>query len=123
MFGKALEDGNVVEMSYFNNWIRRKRCEQFSFTGSISYVRNSVEISVTSGISLITPNLPSSGGESIESIDSIRKYAPQLYATQNRAYPANDYEILFQIKFTQKLSQFQYLVVKNLFLHNMERFL
>ena len=43
---------------------------------------------------LITSNLPSSGGESIESVDSIRKYAPQIYATQNRALSANDYEIL-----------------------------
>ena len=48
----------------------------------VSYVRNSVEIFVTNGISLFHHSLPSSGGESIESIDSIRKYAPQIYATQ-----------------------------------------
>ena len=62
----------------------------FTFSGSVSYVRNSVVISVTNGISLISSQLPSSGGESIESVDSIRKFAPQVYATQNRALSASD---------------------------------
>ena len=85
VFGKALEDGNVVEMTYIvTNGSDGNGVNSFTFSGSVSYVRNSVEIFVTSGISLLSSNLPSSGGESIESIDSIRKYAPQVYATQNR---------------------------------------
>jgi len=99
VFGKALEDGNVVEMSYIvSSGSDGNGVSSFSFAGSVSYVRNSVQISVTSGISLITPNSSSSGGESIESIDSIRKYAPQVYTTQNRALSANDYEILIPNK-------------------------
>ena len=53
--------------------------------------------------------LPSSGGESIESVDSIRKYAPQIYATQNRALSANDYEVLIPNKIypeTESISVF-----------------
>ena len=110
VFGKALEDGNVVDMSYIvSSGSDGNGVSSFSFAGSISYVRNSVQISVTSGISLITPNLPSSGGESIESVESIRRFAPQIYATQNRALSAGDYETLIPNKIypeTESISVF-----------------
>ena len=110
VFGKALEDGNIIEMTYIvTNGSDGNGVNSFTFSGSVSYVRNSVEIFVTSGISLISTILPSSGGESIESIDSIRKYAPQLYATQNRALSAGDYETLIPNKIypeTESISVF-----------------
>ena len=110
VFGKALEDGNIIEMTYIvTNGSDGNGVNSFTFSGSVSYVRNSVEIFVTSGISLISSVLPSSGGESIESIDSIRKYAPQVYTTQNRALSANDYEILITNKIypeTESISVF-----------------
>ena len=110
VFGKALEDGNIIEMTYIvTNGSDGNGVNSFTFSGSVSYVRNSVEIFVTSGISLISSVLPSSGGESIESIDSIRKYAPQVYTTQNRALSANDYEILIPNKIypeTESISVF-----------------
>ena len=110
IFGKELQDGNIVEMTYIvTNGSDGNGVNSFTFSGSVSYVRNSVEIFVTDGISLITTPLPSSGGESIESIDSIRKFAPQIYATQNRALSANDYEILIPNKIypeTESISVF-----------------
>ena len=110
IFGKELQDGNVVEMSYIvTNGSDGNGVNSFTFTGSVSYVRNSVEIFVTNGISLISSALPSSGGESIESVESIRKFAPQVYATQNRALSANDYEILIPNKIypeTESISVF-----------------
>ena len=110
VFGKALEDGNIVEMTYIvTNGSDGNGINSFTFSGSVSYVRNSVEIFVTNGISLISSALPSSGGESIESIDSIRKYAPQLYTTQNRALSAGDYETLIPNKIypeTESISVF-----------------
>ena len=110
VFGKALEDGNVVEMTYIvTNGSDGNGINSFTFSGSVSYVRNSVEIFVTNGISLISSALPSSGGESIESVDSIRKFAPQVYATQNRALSANDYETLIPNKIypeTESISVF-----------------
>ena len=110
VFGKSLEDGNVVEMTYIvTNGSDGNGINSFTFSGSLSYVRNSVEIFVTDGISLITSSLPSSGGESIESVDSIRKFAPQIYATQNRALSANDYEVLIPNKIypeTESISVF-----------------
>ena len=110
IFGKKLEDGNVIEASYIStNGSDGNGISNFTFSGSVSYVRNSVEIFVTSGISLLTSQNSSSGGESIESIDSIRKYAPQIYATQNRALSANDYEVLIPNKIypeTESISVF-----------------
>ena len=110
IFGKELQDGNIVEITYIvTNGSDGNGVNSFTFSGSMSYVRNSVEIFVTDGISLITTPLPSSGGESIESVDSIRKFAPQIYATQNRALSANDYEILIPNKIypeTESISVF-----------------
>ena len=110
VFGKALEDGNIVEMTYIvTSGSDGNGVNSFTFSGSASYVRNSVEIFVTSGISLISSVLPSSGGESIESVDSVRKYAPQVYATQNRALSASDYEVLIPNKIypeTESISVF-----------------
>ena len=45
VFGKALEDGNVVEMTYIvTNGSDGNGVNSFTFSGSVSYVRNSVEI-------------------------------------------------------------------------------
>ena len=60
----------------------------------MSYTRNSVTYPVTSGISLLTTGLPASGGEEIEGVNSVKKFAPRIYASQNRALTANDYETL-----------------------------
>lgn len=99
VFGKNLEDGNVVEVSYLvTNGESANRISNFTFSGKLIYVKDSIEYTVTSGISQVTANLPSSGGEPIESVDSIKKYAPQVYATQNRAITANDYEVLIPNK-------------------------
>ena len=110
IFGKKLQDGNVIEVSYIvTSGDSANGVNNFTYSGKLSYVRNSVEIVVTSGISFISSRLPSSGGENIEGIDSIRKYAPQIYATQNRALSANDYEILIPNKIypeTESISVF-----------------
>ena len=110
IFGKELQDGNVIEASYIlTSGDEANGINSFTYSGRLSYTRNSVEINVTDGISLISNVLPSSGGEIIESIDSIRKYAPQIYATQNRALSANDYEILIPNKIypeTESISVF-----------------
>ena len=99
IFGKALEDGNVIEVSYIvTNGDSANGVSRLVFSGRLTYTRNSIEHNVTSGISLISSYSSSSGGEAIESVDSIKKYAPQIYATQNRALTANDYEILIPNK-------------------------
>jgi len=95
IFGKALSDGNYIEVSYIaTNGDSGNGVNQFSFSGRLTYTRNSTEYVVTSGISLLTTGLMASGGENIESVDSIKKYAPRIYASQNRALTSNDYETL-----------------------------
>jgi len=110
IFGKQLQDGNVIEVSYIvTSGDDANGINNFTYAGRLTYTRNSVEINVTSGISLLSNQLPSSGGEVIESVDSIRKYAPQIYATQNRALSANDYEVLIPNKIypeTESISVF-----------------
>ena len=110
IFGKELQDGNVIEVSYIvTNGDAANGVNALNYAGSLYYTRNSVEIAVTTGISLITTPLSSSGGESIESVDSIRKFAPQIYATQNRALSANDFEVLIPNKIypeTESISVF-----------------
>ena len=44
----------------------------------MTYVKDAVEYVVTDGISLVTAEYSSRGGESIESIDSVKKYAPEF---------------------------------------------
>ena len=99
VFGKKLENGNVVDVSYVRtSGESANGVNSFAFSGRLAYTKGSIEYNITSGISLIGSTLPSSGGEPIESIDSVKKYAPQIYATQNRALTANDYEILIPNK-------------------------
>ena len=99
IFGKKLEEGNFINISYIvTNGDSANGVNQFSFAGNLSYTRNGVEYIVTTGISLLTTGLPSSGGENIESVESIKKYAPRIYASQNRALTSNDYETLIPSK-------------------------
>ena len=99
VFGRALEDGNVVEISYLVcDGANANRISDFNFSGRLVYLQDSVENTVTSGISLISSQTPSTGGAAIESVASIKKYAPQVYGTQDRAITANDYEVLIPNK-------------------------
>jgi len=99
IFGKALADGNIVEVSYIiSNGSEANGVSNLTFSGKCTYSRNAVENTITSGISLLTATNPSSGGDEIESVDSVKKFAPQIYSTQNRALTSNDYEILIPNK-------------------------
>jgi len=109
-FGKKLEEGNFISVNYItSNGDSANGVSQFNFTGRLVYNRNSVEYTITSGISLLTTGLISSGGENIEPVESIKKYAPRIYASQNRALTANDYETLIPAKIypeTESISVF-----------------
>ena len=93
VFGKKLEAPNYIEVSYLvNNGEDGNNFSQFQFIGKLSSSREAVV--VNSGISLITTNTTSFGGSDIEGIDSVKKYASRIYASQNRAVTAADYEAL-----------------------------
>ena len=95
VFGSALTDGDEITASYIvSNGSSANGVSQFSFGGVLNYISTNALVNITSGISLISTGLISSGGEEIESIESVRKYAPRIYSSQNRAITSNDYESL-----------------------------
>jgi len=102
-FGKKLQESNFIEVFYLStNGDSANGVSQFSFSGRLTYERNGVENVVTSGVSLLTTGLIASGGENIESVESIKKYAPRIYSSQNRAVTANDYETLIPSRIYQE---------------------
>ena len=110
VFGKNLSEGNIVDISYIKtNGDSANGISQFSFTGRLTYTRNSSEYVVESGLSMLSTDISASGGETIESVSSIKKYAPRIYASQNRAVSANDYETLIPARIyeeTESISVF-----------------
>ena len=91
IFGKKLESSNYIEVSYLvTNGEDANNISRFNFIGKLTSLRES--ISVSSGISLITTNQSSFAGSNIESIESVKKYSTRIYASQNRAVTASDYE-------------------------------
>ena len=92
IFGQKVEEPNFIEASYItSSGAEANGLSQFTYAGRL--VGNDGQ-SVTSGVSLVYTSSPSSGGSAIESIESVKKYAPQIYASQNRAVTASDFEAL-----------------------------
>ncbi|MDA0968458.1 MAG: hypothetical protein O2935_03860 [Proteobacteria bacterium] len=89
-FGKKLNSSDTIEVSYIvTNGESGNGISNFTFSGRVFDNNNSI---ITSGLSLITTNLSSRNGKEIESVSSIKKYAPRIYSAQNRAVTSKDYE-------------------------------
>ena len=110
VFGRKLEEGNFITVDYLvSNGDSANGINSFTFSGKLVYTRNGQEYTVTSGISLITPQGMATGGETIEGVESVKKFAPRIYSTQNRAVTPNDYETLIPAKIfpqTESISVF-----------------
>jgi len=110
IFGNKLEDNNYISVDYItSSGDAANGVSSFAFAGRLIYNRNAQEYSVTSGISLVSTGIAAGGGEPIESVDSIKKFAPRIYASQNRALTANDYETLIPARIypeTESISVF-----------------
>ena len=92
VFGVKLDNQNFIEVSYVTtNGEDGNGVSSFNFNGRIVDNNNRV---VNAGISLLTTNTESRGGQNLETIDSIKKYAPRIYSSQNRAVTATDYETI-----------------------------
>tara|TARA_B100000073_G_scaffold264185_1_gene223864 strand:+ start:1899 stop:4007 length:2109 start_codon:yes stop_codon:yes gene_type:complete len=92
VFGLKLEEPNIVEVGYItSSGEAGNGISQFTFAGQLVDNNNT---SITTGISLINTDQTSFGGSAIESVESVKKNAPQIYASQNRAVTAADYEVL-----------------------------
>lgn len=102
VIGKKLEDGNVIDASYIvSNGKSGNGFNSFNFSGIILDSRSN---KVLNGISLITVDQNSKGGKEIESVASIKNFAPRLYAAQNRAVTASDYESIVPLIYPETQS-------------------
>jgi len=92
IFGVKLDNSNFIQATYIiSNGSAANNITNFTYIGNI--VDNN-GANVSQGVSIVSTNVPSYGGKSIESVESVKKYAPQIYASQNRAVTAADYEAL-----------------------------
>ena len=92
VFGEALESLNFIEVSYITtSGAAGNNISSFTFNGRIVDNNNNL---VSKGISVITTVNGSIGGKEIESVDSIKRYAPKIYSAYNRAVTSGDYEAL-----------------------------
>ena len=95
-FGKKLENGSVITATYIiTDGIEGNGASNFSFSGRFLDSLNNV-VTPTNTITVTTNNNASNGGD-IESIDSIKYFAPRIYSSQYRAVTARDYEAIVQL--------------------------
>jgi len=94
-FGKKLENGAVITATYIiTDGKEGNGPTNFSYSGRVvDDLGNAIVPS--SNISVTTNSAASNGGD-IESIDSIKYFAPRIYASQHRAVTARDYEAIIQ---------------------------
>ena len=95
IIGKKVETGTTIKVSYITtDGADGNGPSLFSYSGTTT---DSSDILVTpSGTVSVSTVNRASGGSSIESIDSIKYFAPRVYSSQYRAVTARDYEAIIQ---------------------------
>tara|TARA_B100000287_G_scaffold434994_1_gene501320 strand:+ start:1211 stop:3181 length:1971 start_codon:yes stop_codon:yes gene_type:complete len=102
IFGKKISNNSIITVSYVitdgaaGNGPGGSAGAQgvFLFNGTLTSTTGALAVPLTTP-TITTVNRASNGGE-IESIDSIKYYAPRLYSSQYRAVTARDYESIIQ---------------------------
>ena len=94
IFGKKLENGTEITVTYIvTDGELGNGAENFSFAGTFI---NSLNNPVTVHSVNLTTVTKSTSGTDIEPIESVKYFAPRLYAAQFRAVTARDYEAIIQ---------------------------
>lgn len=90
VFGRKLTVGQVVEISYIvTNGSTTNGASTFTYNGIVTDLNGNTAF--TTNIASITTVSRAFGGADIETIESIKRNAPALYGTQNRAVTSTDY--------------------------------
>ena len=91
VIGKKLSNNNYVTVSYIvTDGKEGNGASEFSFVGNIT---NQDGAAINSSlISLVSTDEKSRDGDEIESISSIKYFAPRIYSSQYRAVTSSDYE-------------------------------
>ena len=101
-FGKKLENGAVITVQYIvTSGAAGNGPRIFTFAGSFADKDEAVStlpasIVVPSTVPTVDTIQAASNGGDIESLDSIKYFAPRLYSAQYRAVTARDYESIIQ---------------------------
>ena len=99
LIGKKLgtdqnSDGNIITANYIiSNGIEGNGVSNFSMAGSFLTSENN---NINPSNITITLNQASQNGSEIESVDSVRYYAPKIYSAQSRAVTGRDYEAIIK---------------------------
>ncbi len=92
IFGLPIQEPNVVKVGYIVSYGEGgNNLSRLSYSGQLV---NNNGASITTNITTMFVDQQSYGGAQIESVESIKKYAPQIYSSQNRAVTAVDYEAM-----------------------------
>ena len=92
VFGVELEEPNEIIVNYLTcSGASSNGLANFTFAGRVEDNNGNA---LTNGFSSITTTEAAIGGDDIESVESIKKLAPNIYASQDRAVTATDYETL-----------------------------
>lgn len=92
VIGKALQNGNVVNISYFTtNKEAANGARTFTYQGG----------SLLGGIVSVVTTIPAQGGVDKEGIDTIRFNAPRAYSAQNRGVTVNDYKSIILARYDE----------------------
>ena len=95
IFGKKLDNESTISVSYIvTDGVEGNGPSSFSYAGSVTSSSNQILLPTTTP--QITTLQSASNGGNIESIDSIKYFAPRLYSSQYRAVTARDYESIIQ---------------------------
>lgn len=96
LIGQKLSNNSVITVTYIvTDGESGNGASSFSFAGSLKDSSNVIVSNFSSSISIIT-NQQSQNGAEIESIDSIRYFAPRIYSSQYRAVTSRDYEAIIK---------------------------
>ena len=95
IFGRKLENEKTIDVSYIiTDGKDGNGPSSFSFAGTIETSNGSSAVLTTTPTVRVISG--ASNGGDIESIDSIKYFAPRLYSSQYRAVTARDYEAIIQ---------------------------
>ena len=94
ILGKKLDTNNYIEVSYITtNGAAANAARVFSYGAVLEDQTGANDYAPTI---TLTTTTAASGGETLESVDSIKRNAPKFFNTQNRAVTADDYESIIR---------------------------
>jgi len=103
IIGKKLENGAKITVRYIvtdgAEGNGAGHSDSFSFSGKIVDSANTyspIPLTLSTNLGQLTTDQPSKNGSDIESVTSIKYYAPRIYSSQYRAVTPRDYEAIIK---------------------------